>query len=170
MNGTAGWSLNAGTWHERVSDQIQVKILGTKTIDSGKTSEWDGAYLVQLVDRSPSLCSWSGDLSADEVWQQLDVEITPVEDAGLHVRVCFLGENSGPCWCGVFSHLSSITVLEWSLGETREIQGVIWPRQIDIRPLAGLALPHAFFLSHDAAINNLESVVAEDDPPPPVPL
>lgn len=148
-------------------DRIQVRISGTRTVGSGSPSEWDGVYLVQSNNQTSARCSWSGDLSADDGWQQLDVESPPRRTQDF-MSACACRREPGPCWCGVFSHLSSITVLEWSLGETREIEGVIWPQRIDIRLLTGPAVPHALLLSGETAIDQIESVVAEDDPPPPV--
>ena len=59
MNHQSAWSGISDSWHERVSDQVQVKILELHN-DSGETSEWDSAIWSNSRIAHPRRCSLVG--------------------------------------------------------------------------------------------------------------
>jgi hypothetical protein len=92
--------LKLNHWQDRLADQVQISIKGSRKSVTSDSSEWDGTYLVQLSERSEEKCLWEGEIPGGDRWQRLEIEAIRGDDGRLHVHVGLLGDDVGPCWSG----------------------------------------------------------------------
>ncbi|HUY92480.1 MAG TPA: hypothetical protein VMV10_27300 [Pirellulales bacterium] len=132
-------------WRASLPEKMRIRIRGVQPAGCADAEEFDGEYILDLLETRAEQCRWELTLSPKCHLYRICLVAVPTDGKSVELQAFFEGSEAAPGWKQTIDSTPFARVmLEFDDSRaTNPIAGCVWPRTIEIEPI-GAAPPGRF--------------------------